>query len=846
MSSIAAAALFSAGWLYVRPSTASKIADDGPQTLQGFRVELVYAPSLAKEGSWVSLTVDKKGRIIASDQYGLLYRIAPSPIGGPPEKTACEPIRIGVGAAQGMTIVGDDLYVMVNAPGKTISSGLYRISDSNGDDNFDDVSQLMPLVGSGEHGPHAVVAAPDGKSLYFCAGNYTSSPRFTKSRVPAGWGEDQLQPRLDDPAGQANGVPAPGGWVGKCDLRGNSCELVSVGYRNIYDLAFNSEGELFTSDSDLDVDIGMPWYRPPSVLHVTSGADFGWRGGNGIWPTYYPDTLPPLAALPPGSPTGLASGVGTSFPAPYQRALFVGDWSRGTIYAIDLSPAGSSYQGKYQAVASDVGGVTDLAVRPQDGALYFTVGGRQTQSGLYRLVWTGGAESAGVKGVAATASSSDAAAEPARVARRQLEILHGEVESGAVATIWPQLSSPDRFVRFAALTALERTDANLWQERALAEPNVLARYTALIALARRYQPVRPQQWVSSVLDVDFAKLTAEEQQTVLRSISLGVIRFENLTPAMRAELGEKVFAWYPTRRRDVDREIAKLLVRLERPAIVSALAEQLNEIPTSEDAIEAAVALTAAKSGWTTESRTALLDWFDLAAKRHGNRSFYPYLAAARARFVDGMSLAERRAFASRLAVPVAESASSTNARKFVRHWTAGEVVKAVENRAIEGQRNSLASVQAGRRLYLELGCGDCHAIGGEGSSVGPDLTNIGKHSSVADLARAITQPSDEVPDLYRQVTYVVGGRAISGRPTNMTATTISVTTDIRDPASAIKLQRDEIESQTISITSAMPENLLDTLDAEEVASLIAYLRAGIDDVSREAVADSMSDKSIP
>ena len=34
-------------------------------------------------------------------------------------------------------------------------------------------------------------------------------------------------------------------------------------------------------------------------------------------------------------------------------------------------------------------GVTDMAVLPQDGALYFAVGGRKSASALYRIVWTG-------------------------------------------------------------------------------------------------------------------------------------------------------------------------------------------------------------------------------------------------------------------------------------------------------------------------------------------------------------------------------------------------------------------------------------------------------------------------
>src|SRR5262249_55557454 len=40
-----------------------------------FKVELLYSVPKDKQGSWVSLCVDPKGRLIASDQYGKLYRI---------------------------------------------------------------------------------------------------------------------------------------------------------------------------------------------------------------------------------------------------------------------------------------------------------------------------------------------------------------------------------------------------------------------------------------------------------------------------------------------------------------------------------------------------------------------------------------------------------------------------------------------------------------------------------------------------------------------------------------------------------------------------------------------------
>ena len=125
---------------------------------------------------------------------------------------------------------------------------------------------------------------------------------------------------------------------------------MSSGYRNSYDIAFNSEGELFAYDSDMEWDMGMPWYRPTRAVHATSGSDFGWRSGTGKWPTYYVDSLPPMVNIGPGSPVGVTFGYGAKFPAKYQKALFLCDWTFGTIYALHLEPHGVDLQGREDRV----------------------------------------------------------------------------------------------------------------------------------------------------------------------------------------------------------------------------------------------------------------------------------------------------------------------------------------------------------------------------------------------------------------------------------------------------------------------------------------------------------------
>ena len=57
------------------------------------------------------------------------------------------------------------------------------------------------------------------------------------------------------------------------------------------------------------------------------------------------DSLPPVVDVGPGSPVGATFGYGAKFPKKYQNALYILDWTFGTMYAIHLEPRGASYVG---------------------------------------------------------------------------------------------------------------------------------------------------------------------------------------------------------------------------------------------------------------------------------------------------------------------------------------------------------------------------------------------------------------------------------------------------------------------------------------------------------------------
>ena len=85
----------------------------------------------------------------------------------------------------------------------------------------------------------------------------------------------------------------------------------------------------------------------------------------------HPDSLPQLVDVGPGSPVGAGFGYGAKFPAKYQKALYILDWTFGTIYAIHMEANGASYTAtKEEFVSRTPLPLTDVVIG-SDGARSF-------------------------------------------------------------------------------------------------------------------------------------------------------------------------------------------------------------------------------------------------------------------------------------------------------------------------------------------------------------------------------------------------------------------------------------------------------------------------------------------
>jgi putative heme-binding domain-containing protein len=796
---------------------------------KGFKVELLYTVPRDSQGSWVNLAVDPKGRLIASDQYGKLYRVTPPGLGAPAAEIKVEPIPVEIGEAQGLLWAFDSLYVVVNAAGK-FQSGLYRVRDTDGDDVLDKVEQLRKLEGNGEHGPHAVVLAPDGKSLYVVAGNATKLPELSGSLVPRDWGEDNLLPRMVDGRGFMTTEKAPGGYVCRVDPDGKSWELVSMGYRNAYDLAVNRSGDLFTFDSDMEWDMSTPWYRPTRVNHVVSGSDYGYRNGAGKFPTYYIDSLPPVVNIGPGSPTGITFGYGAKFPAKYEKALYLSDWSYGKLYAAHLKPEGASYSAELEEFITGTPlPLTDVVIDPKDGAMYFAIGGRKTTSGLYRVTYAGDEPTAPTTGPVAGAEL--------RALRRSLEAFHGHADPKAVEAAWPYLSHPDRFVRTAARVALEFQDPNAWREKALAETNTLAALESLLALTRvsASDPAhRPQEAPAPDKELEGRILTAlgklgwenlpyARKLDTLRLVEVLFNRFGPPDEETTAHIVAVLDKSYPAKGRELNVELCNLMVYLKAPSVAAKTLPLIESAPTQEEQMDLARALRTLKIGWTPELRKAYFSWIARAADFKGGPSLSGFFRQIREAAVATLTESEKADLKPILEAPPrpkAAAATGGPTRAFVKSWTVDELVPVVEA-GLKQKRD----FDKGRSLFAAANCFSCHRYDNEGAAVGPDLTAVSGRFGPRDLLESIILPSKVISDQYEAVIVATDdGKIVTGRIMNLHGDVMTINTDMLDPSAQVNVNRTKIEETRPSPISMMPEGLLSTLDKEEILDLIAYL----------------------
>jgi putative heme-binding domain-containing protein len=642
---------------------------------------------------------------------------------------------------------------------------------------------------------------------------------------------------------------SPEGFVLRFRPDGGDLELVASGLRNSFDLAFNRAGDLFTFDSDMEWDLGAPWYRPTRICHLVSGGEFGWRGDAAIWPDYLEDGVAPVVDVGPASPTGVAFGYGARFPARYRRALFACDWTFATIHAVHLEPSGATYRA---TVEEFVGGsglpVTDLAIGA-DGAMYFIIGGRRLGSALYRVRHAG-------EDPAGAADLPLAGTEAAlHGLRRRLEEFHGRKDERAIAAAWPHLGHDDRAIRFAARVAIESQPVAAWRQRALEETGIPARILGLLSLARRDTPASQTQVIAALGTVDAGRLPAERLLGWLRAHELALARGGGALEPERESIRRRLTAFFPHDDPRVNRELSRLLCFLREPSMVPRLlarmaadegerpllgtgnfvrnpkyGQAIRDILQSAplvDRMHHARMLLWIEDGWTPAQRSEYFRLLaDAAANTRGGHWYGEFWKRIREAALERIPEDNRREYAAIGADPTPASQGSDlpRPRGPGKDWELGEILAAVEARLRDRDFSD------GKQMFQAAQCSVCHRFNGEGSSVGPDLSAIGQRFTARDLLDATLNPSKAVSDQYRvSLLLTADGRTLSGRVVSRDDRQIALAMDLKRPGQVTHIDAGSVTALHSTGISTMPEELLDPLNLDEILNLVAYLISGGD-----------------
>jgi len=811
----------------------------------GYAVEVLHTVDAATQGSWVSLCVgpeDADGlRFFAGDQYGAIHEVRLSADGA---ELGVRRLPTTLGHAQGLLWHDGKLFVVVN---DEPNSGLYVVDDGDGDGLPERSALLIALKGEGEHGPHAVVLAPDGENLLVVCGNHTLPPaELAGSRLAAASSkEGLLDPREWDPNGHARNVMAPGGYVIEVDPNTGAATMVACGFRNSYDLAVTPTGDVYTFDSDMEWDMGAPWYRPTRFVQVVSGGDSGWRSGSGKWSLWREEMVVPAADVGPGSPTGVLTGEGARFPADDQRAVYLLDWTFGTVFRARLGERGAMISAQLEPFLTGRGMPLTDGVIAADGAMYLTTGGRRTRSQLLRVRYVG-AESV----APATWPAPNAAAQR----RFELERAHGApVDAAELEVLLATLGDEDRALRFAARVGLEHQELERWAPRLAQLTDATARTLGWLGVLRATSG-SASPWVDAALEdlgrLDPRRLTEEQLLVWLRAHQWALIERADTTAAWRERLIARLDALYPHASAAANAELVILLVHLEAPRVIERTLDLMDAAPIEAprgfadhiarnpqygesiaalianppptEAMRFAFALRQLANGWTFATRERYFTWLQSARASSGGVSFGGFLD-----YIESQALATcdatMRMQLQPLLVAVDASVASGVPRRTAagpgRAWTVADAEAALVGRL------EAADFTRGAELYANY-CANCHRLGGSGGSVGPDLTSAAQKFTLHDLLTAVVDPDASVSDQYQMHEWVFadGTRRIARRLGQAADGQLEYLENVLEPGEIGRVSPENVVSVTPSPHSPMAPQLTHGMHASELRDLIAHV----------------------
>jgi putative membrane-bound dehydrogenase-like protein len=286
-------------------------------------------------------------------------------------------------APLGIAVIGDKVIV-------SCSPAAYVYTDFDGDDKPDRREVLLTGFGGHDHdhGLHSFVAGPDGR-WWFNTGN--AGPHIVKDKsgwtlrsgsIYRGGGEHDTDnaPRMVSDDGHI----WTGGLVLRVDPDGAHLRVLAHNFRNNYEVALDSFGNMWQSDNDDDGNASC------RTLFVMEGGNHGYFSADGSrywnadrrpgqstpvahWHQDDPGVVPAGAINGAGGPTGVVVYEGDLFGAKLDGAVLDADAGRNCVYAHIPHKNGAGFDLETTVFLSSITGKGDTQkerwFRPSDVAV---------------------------------------------------------------------------------------------------------------------------------------------------------------------------------------------------------------------------------------------------------------------------------------------------------------------------------------------------------------------------------------------------------------------------------------------------------------------------------------------
>ncbi|MBX3425767.1 MAG: HEAT repeat domain-containing protein [Pirellulales bacterium] len=217
--------------------------------------------------------------------------------------------------------------------------------------------------------------------------------------------------------------------------------------------------------------------------------------------------------------------------------------------------------------------------------------------------------------------------------------------------VLPLLADEDRFVRFAAMRALQQMPVRDWAAAALkqTEPTPFC-YGVAALLAVDHPPATCKAALQRALPLlepstRGSRLTDDQRLNVLRLIEIA-LEFGQFVPesSEAQQVAATLAPLYPTSDVRANRELVRLLVHVQAPQAAAKFAAQLEQPDQPyEDKLQILAYAPRLAVGWTTASKLALMRGLEEARTVEAGYSVSAYVELFAREFFDKLTLPERR-----------------------------------------------------------------------------------------------------------------------------------------------------------------------------------------------------------